>query len=59
MTAVQLALDCDPTWTDEPSDRPPTPFALRQHEMHDLRHQGTGPLALWNATTIHPDQEYL
>lgn len=53
MTAVQLALDHDPTWTDEqPADHPPTPFDLRQHEMRDLRGQGPGPAALWTATNV-------
>lgn len=48
--------DCEPAW--EPSDRPPTPFDLRQAEMRDLRDQGPGPVALWTATTITAE-EYL
>lgn len=30
MTATQLTLDdCDPTWTNEPGEQPPTPADLR------------------------------
>lgn len=50
------ATDCESDW--EPSDRPPTPFDLRQAEIRDLRDQGPGPLALWSATTI-PTKDYL
>jgi hypothetical protein len=59
VTAVQLAFpDCDPAWTDPPSDRHPTRFDCRQHEMRDLRGQAVGPRALWTAETV-PTQEYL
>ncbi len=50
---VQLAADCDPTWTDtEPRDRTPTPFDLRVHEIGDSRGQHANPGALWTATTV-------
>lgn len=50
----------DPGWaTDcQPSDRTPSRFDCRQHEMWDCRGQGPEPAALWNATTL-PTQEYL
>ena len=50
--AIQLTLDCDPAWTDEPGDHQPSPFDCRQHEMRDLRGQHAGPHALWKAETI-------
>lgn len=45
---------------DQPddNDHTPTPFAVRQAEMEDLRAQGARPLDLWTATTIHAE-EYL
>lgn len=57
---TQPATDCEPAWNPgwEPSDRPPTPFDLRQAEIRDLRDQGPGPAALWTATTINT-LEYL
>ena len=61
MTAAeQLTLDDAPTWPthSEPTDRTPTPFDCRQHEMWDLRYQGAGPAALWTAHTINAP-EYL
>lgn len=60
MTAEQLALDCDPTWTTDyqPTDRTPTPVDLRQAEIRDMRDQGPGPRALWTAHTI-PVGSYL
>ena len=60
MTATQLALDCDPSWSDDwaPSDRTPTRFDLRQAEIRDMRDQGPGPKALWTATDI-PTRSYL
>ncbi|MER5715755.1 hypothetical protein [Streptomyces sp. NPDC002132] len=59
MTGEQLALDCEPTWTDhQPANHTPTPFDVRQAEMWDLRNQGPGPYALWTARTIHAP-EYL
>lgn len=46
-------------WTDsELSDRTPTRFDCRQHEMRDLRNQHAGPAALWTADTVHAE-EYL
>ena len=58
--AVQLAFDCDPTWTTEcePSVRTPTAWDLRQAEISDLRHQGTPLIGIHRATTIHAP-EYL
>ena len=56
MTGVQLALDDHEP--DQPSDRTPTRFDLREHEMHDLRDQGAGPVALWTADTV-PTGRYL
>ena len=60
MTAEQLALDdCEPAWTDcEPGERTPTPFDLRQTEMHDLRGQDAAPAQLWTAHTV-PTGRYL
>ena len=59
MTGEQLALDCDPTWTDPPAaDRTPGPWELRQAEISDLRHQNATPYGLYTATTIHAP-EYL
>ncbi|MFC9287252.1 hypothetical protein [Streptomyces sp. NPDC057052] len=60
MTGVQLAFDCDPTWTNDwqPSDRTPSPFDLRQAEISDLRHQGAPLVGIYRATTIHAP-EYL
>lgn len=58
-TAVQLAFDCDPTWTDpQPTDDRPTPWAIRQAEISDLRHQGAPLIGIHRATTIHAP-EYL
>lgn len=62
----QLTLDdCTPDWAEpeppprrQPGDHTPSPFDLRQHEMHDLRDQRAGPLALWTAHTIDTG-EYL
>ena len=51
--------DCDPRWTDgEPTDRTPTPFDLRAHEIRDCRGQHAQPVELWGATTLNP-QEHL
>jgi hypothetical protein len=59
VTGVQLALDCDPTWTDgQPDDHTPTPFDLRQAELRDLRNQHAGPTALRTANTV-PTGNYL
>ncbi|MEU3613453.1 hypothetical protein ABZ725_14215 [Streptomyces sp. NPDC006872] len=59
MTGVQLALEwSEPCNDPQPTNQPPTPFDLRQHEMWDLRGQGPGPLALWTAHTVHAP-EYL
>jgi hypothetical protein len=47
--------DCTPDWPEiepQPGDRTPSRFDLRQAEMHDLRDQRAGPLALWTAHTI-------
>lgn len=57
MTAPPPA-DCDPNWTDQPTDHTPTPFDLRTHEMRDLRHQGPTPTALWTAHNV-PTGSYL
>lgn len=62
MTGQPAFDDCTPDWV-APADRPPgdhtpTPFDLRQHEMHDLRDQRADPLALWTAHTITAE-EYL
>ncbi|WP_108990414.1 hypothetical protein [Streptomyces coelicoflavus] len=57
----QLALDCDPDWTDEPDDdldRPPSPFALRQAELRDQQDQGASRYALWTAHNV-PTGSYL
>ncbi len=58
MTAVQLALDDNEPDRYQPSDRTPTPTDLREHEMHDLRQQGPGPVALRTADTV-PTGRYL
>ncbi|MFC8423979.1 hypothetical protein ACFUN7_24390 [Streptomyces sp. NPDC057236] len=60
MTAEQLALDCDPSWSDDwqPSDRTPTPFDLQQAELRDLRDQRASRRALWTAHTV-PTGSYL
>lgn len=51
--------DCEPAWQDTAvSDRIPSQFEARQHEMRDLRDQGPGPAALRTATTINAP-EYL
>ena len=63
MTTEQLALDCDPDWTndeDPPAgdlDRPPSPFALRQAELRDQQDQGTSRYQLWTAhnVVVHGD----
>lgn len=62
MTATQPELPAI-DWTDicgdgEPSDRTPTPFDLRQHEMRDQRGQGARPKALWTADNV-PTGSYL
>ncbi|MFD8200014.1 hypothetical protein [Streptomyces sp. NPDC059701] len=61
MTAEQLALDCDPTWTDDwqPGDHTPGPFELRQAEIRDLKHQRAKTKALWTAHDIEPIGSYL
>lgn len=53
----QLAFDdCTPDCREpvdhQPGDHGPSPFDLRQDEMHDLRDQRAGPVALWTAHTI-------
>lgn len=59
MTGVQLAFDCDPTWTDpQPTDEPPTPWAIRQAEISDLRHQGAALIGIHRAHTV-PTGSYL
>ena len=55
MTGQLTFDDCTPDWTAvEPpaGDHTPSRFDLRQDEIHDLRDQGAGPLALWTAHTI-------
>jgi hypothetical protein len=60
VTAEQLALDCDPTWTTDhqPSDRTPTPADLRRAELADLRDQRAGIVRLRTAHTV-PTRSYL
>ncbi len=60
MTGKQLALDCDPTWTNDyqPTDRTPTPIDLQQAENRDLCDQRASRRALWTAHTI-PVGSYL
>ncbi|MFJ3021451.1 hypothetical protein ACIPH4_10935 [Streptomyces tendae] len=63
MTPEQLALDCDPGWTDdtEPTDdldRPPSAFALRQAELRDQQDQGASRYQLWTAHNV-PTGSYL
>jgi hypothetical protein len=62
VTVEQLALDCDPDWTedDEPEDldRPPSPFALRQAELRDQQDQRASRYALWTAHNV-PTGSYL
>ena len=60
MTAEQLALDCDPTWTNDyqPTDRTPTPADLQQAEIRDLCDQRATRKALWTAHTV-PVGSYL
>ena len=52
----QLRAGLRPDWPDRPDT--PSPYELRAAEMHDLRDQGAGPLALWTATTV-PAGRYL
>lgn len=64
MTTEQLALDCDPNWTDEDPpdaddlDRPPSTFALRQAELRDQQDMGASRYALWTAHNV-PTGSYL
>ncbi|MDX3398413.1 hypothetical protein [Streptomyces sp. ME01-18h] len=64
MTTEQLALDCDPDWTDdtepddEDLDRPPSTFALRQAELRDQQDQGASRYQLWTADNV-PVGSYL
>lgn len=60
MTGEQLAFDCDPTWTPnpQPTDQPPDPWAIRQAEISDLRHQGAPLIGIHRATTV-PTGSYL
>jgi hypothetical protein len=64
VTVEQLALDCDPDWTDdaepdgEDLDRPPSPFALRQAELRDQQDMGASRYALGTAHNV-PTGSYL
>ncbi|GAB2731607.1 hypothetical protein [Streptomyces bullii] len=60
MSVEQLALDCEPDWTDdyEPSDRTPTRTDMRRAELADLRDQGARITQLRTAHTI-PTGSYL
>lgn len=58
MTSAVCTPDPPPSDDYWPSDRIPTPFAVRQAEIEDLRGQGAGPLDIWTATTITAE-EYL
>jgi hypothetical protein len=56
MTGQLTFDDCAPDWPSpvdhQPDDHTPSRFDLRQDEMHDLRDQHAGPVALWTAHTI-------
>lgn len=53
MTAEQLALDCNPNWTDDEYDEPPDP------RLHDLRGQGLTLVQLHTITDVPTTGSYL
>ena len=66
MTAVQLALDCEPNWRDQPAelDRLCDLGALALHDPHDprwrdLRGQGLTAWQIHRMTTVKITGSYL
>lgn len=61
MTGVQLALDCEPTWTDPPNSkpaRPPLPHS-NVFDGYDLRTQGLTKKQIRRMKTIRLVGTYL
>ena len=61
MTGVQLALDCEPTWTNPPDNRPARPPLPHSNvfDGYDLRTQGLTKTEINEMATVPLEGDYL